>query len=131
MGSRLATISQDGTAKVWDSATGQVLATLPTNLTDNLQGPGIAMTPDGARLLTIGGGNIATLWDITRGTVMFTLKGHTATVTSVAFSPDGQSLATSSVNRTIKIWKLPKKGEQAAPPLTLYRHTGTVYFVPD
>ena len=35
-GTRLATVSMDGTAKVWDLATNQVLMTLPTNVTDNL-----------------------------------------------------------------------------------------------
>src|SRR5262249_25535854 len=35
---------------------------------------------------------------------IFSLKGHTEEVTSVAYSPDGQRLATGSRDRTVKIW---------------------------
>ena len=33
-----------------------------------------------------------------------TLKGHTDGVTSVAFSPDGKTLASGSWDGTIKLW---------------------------
>ena len=35
-----------------------------------------------------------------------TLKGHADTVTAVAFSPEGQRLASASLDRTVKIWEL-------------------------
>ncbi|MBC8647570.1 MAG: hypothetical protein H7X85_10430, partial [Thermoanaerobaculia bacterium] len=36
-----------------------------------------------------------------------TFTGHTAPLRKVAFSPDGRRLATSSVDRTVKIWSIP------------------------
>jgi WD40 repeat protein len=58
-GTRLATASQDGTAKVWDAATG--------------------VSPDGTRLAAAGTseGTLAQVWDVVTGQEILTLKGHT------------------------------------------------------
>jgi WD40 repeat protein/transcriptional regulator with XRE-family HTH domain len=103
-GTRLATVSMDGTAKVWDLATNQVLMTLPTDVTANLAGTGAVFSPDGKRLLTISSDNSATLWEPATGQALFLLHGHTAPVSSVAISPDGKVLATASDDKTVKLW---------------------------
>ena len=54
-----------------------------------------------------------------------TLKSHTGSIESVAFSPDGQRIATASWDNTARIWDA-KNGQELQ---TLKGHTGTVYGV--
>jgi RNA polymerase sigma factor (sigma-70 family) len=49
----------------------------------------------------------------------FTLEGHRNFVTSVAYSPDGKTLASAGVNRTIKLWDVATGREKA----TFARHS--------
>src|SRR5207249_10612291 len=54
-----------------------------------------------------------------------TLRGHTDYVASVAYSPDGRALATSSADGTIKLWS-PVGGKELR---TLREHGGAVFSV--
>ncbi len=51
-----------------------------------------------------------------------TLKGHTSVVVSVAFSPDGKTLASASYDGTLKLWDMATGKERA----TLGEYTGCV-----
>lgn len=48
----------------------------------------------------------ARLWNVETGKIIHTLTGHTDAVNSVAFSPDRKTLATSSDDKTVRLWSV-------------------------
>ena len=63
----------------------------------------IAYSPDGTRLAVASSIGIW-IYDAQTGEALDLLTGHTWDVTSVAFSPDGQTLASGSYDATIRLW---------------------------
>jgi len=125
-GQRVLTAGTDGTARLWDAASGQLLATLVAH-TDAVFTA--AFSPDGRRVLTAGTDNTARVWDAS-GRLLVTLAGHTAWVVSAAYSPDGQQVLTRSADNTARVWDA-ASGRLLA---TLAGHTGPIYsavFSPD
>jgi len=125
-GTRFATASDDGTAKVWEAATGGELLTLET-------GPSaaVAFSSEGSHLATANyEAKTATIWDADTGRELLTLAGHTGGVNHIAFSPDGSRLATASDDTTAKVWDA-STGQEF---FTLSGHTdivSSVAFSPD
>ncbi len=102
-GTRIATASQDGTAKVWDAVTGKELMTLGEVNESNAVNQ-LAYSPDGTRIVTVHDDHTAKVWDLATGRVILTLAGHDNFVISVAYSPDGAHIATTSGDNTLKMW---------------------------
>jgi WD40 repeat protein len=44
------------------------------------------------------------MWDAKTGTLLTELRGHKGIISCLAFSPDGQLLASGSEDATIKLW---------------------------
>jgi len=122
-GMRIATTSNDGTARIWNARTGAELLSLPTGVTNALHG--IDFSPDGKLLATAGKNGTAILWDAATGEKKFDLMGHSDEVAGFDFSPDGKWLATSSEDRTVKIWDTATGKEK----ITLTGHFGEVWHV--
>lgn len=74
----------------------------------------VAFTPDNATLASVAGNSedfAIHLWDVITGQAIGTLNGHRGIVWDVAFSPDGQLLASVSSDGTAKVWEWRKEKE--------------------
>lgn len=67
----------------------------------------ITFSPNGRLLAAADWNGIVTLWDVASGEVKETITDHPAGVVSVAFAPDGATLATGSEDKTLRLRKLP------------------------
>jgi WD40 repeat protein len=123
-GNHLITANRGG-IRVWDMTTGDALLDF-SGLTP------LAISPDGRLLASITGelrSNVA-LWDLEAslttgsGQALFTDIEHTNAIEDIAFSPDGNRLATGSQDTTAKVWTLGPEGPQES--LTLAGHTSYV-----
>ncbi|MCA1703595.1 MAG: WD40 repeat domain-containing protein, partial [Actinobacteria bacterium] len=98
----LAFISSSSTspASVWDTATGRKVLDLP-----DLTRPGGVISPGNRFLAAPGpGSNDVSLWDLQNGRRTSVLSGHTAAAFPLAFSPNGELLATGGIDKTARLW---------------------------
>ncbi|HEY0481200.1 MAG TPA: pentapeptide repeat-containing protein [Kofleriaceae bacterium] len=89
----------------------------------------VAMSPDGAVLATGHDDGTVYLWDCTRGQPIRILHKHRGSVLSVAFSPDGKTIA-SAGDDVVQLWNLDDGGQR----VRLAEHGGgarSVVFSPD
>ena len=105
---RVVTGSDDGTARMWDVATGKELLIFRGH-TDAVTA--VAFSPDGKLVISGSQDRTAKIWEAVSGKELFSLAGHTAGIRCVAFSPDGQRFATGGKDAVAKIWNLRSRQE--------------------
>jgi WD40 repeat protein/class 3 adenylate cyclase len=110
-GSRLATVSCDRTASVWDAETGKELLRLSKpGHGDGVYGDiytglmAVAYSPDGKRLATGGADGTVVFWDPATGEPGLTLDNEGAGISGLAFSPDGTRIATAGDSDIVRMW---------------------------
>jgi WD40 repeat protein len=99
-GRRIATASDDATARIWDVATGKQIAALHHKASVLT----VAFSPDGSRIVTGSNDATAAIWDAATMQQLKVLTGHARSVTAVAFSADGSRIFTASADGTARIW---------------------------
>jgi WD40 repeat protein len=126
-GTRLASGGEDRAARIWDAATGALLATC-WHTSKVLC---VAFSPDGTRLLTTSADTTVRQWDVTTAReVEPPYERHVGEVSAAAYSPDGQWVASGGIDRTVRVWQARGRKDVAV----LHGHTGKVTgvaFAPD
>lgn len=129
----VATSDTNGNIHIWQTQDYALISTLPGN---GRWIWAVAFSPDGQTVASAGSDTLVRLWQIADLAQMTSrednvtcqhaqLAAHTDTIFGIAFSPNGQYLASASADQTVRLWDLTHK----APPQTLIGHTGTVYAV--
>jgi WD40 repeat protein/serine/threonine protein kinase len=121
-GKTLLMASRDGTASLWNVATGQPAG-------PSFPHPGgvlaVAFRADGRCVATGGKDQTARLWEVATGQPLGLPLPHQGEVRAVAFSPDGKALLTGSADHRAQLWDV-ATGRPLGPPLL---HQGAVQSV--
>lgn len=84
----------------WDVETGELKRTITVPGTEWME---FSLAPDGKRIAVIMDDHVAVL-DTSDGARLLELRGHSEEVNGVAFSPDGDRIATCSDDSSVRIW---------------------------
>lgn len=99
-GAVIATAGMDGTARLFDARTGELLHVLPQEKPVT----GVAFSPDGSLLITAGRERVSRIWNVESGELVHELDEHRGVVTSASFTPDGALAVTTSADGGARVW---------------------------
>ena len=101
-GSRIATASYDGRARIWDVSSGQMLGTLDdhANILHSVE----FLT--GNRVVTGAGDGVMRVWSTDGGELPIVLRGHQGAIVALAGVPGTQRLLSVSRDGAVILWDL-------------------------
>lgn len=126
-GKIVASGSFDGTIKIWNLETGELIRTLTGHSEAGEIVSSVAISPDGKTIVSSsnGYGGTIKIWDLETGELLDTLPAQPSGVSFVTISPDSNILASGSEDGKIQLWQV----ESGQPLATLSGHLGTVFSV--
>lgn len=112
-GSTLLILDREGHAVIWDVSSRQ--ETVKIKFDAQSIGYRTTLSPDGSILAMTYGfddfENAVSLWDTKTGRRLGLLTGHKQGIWSMAFSPDGRTFVTSSIDGTLRFWNVASRRE--------------------
>lgn len=97
----VASVSDDGSCKLWDARHKQPTSTLTTDY------PVLAVAlNDTDQVFTAGIENMIHCWDVKMSRKVYSLKGHTDTITGLSVHPRGTHLLSNSMDQTLRTWDI-------------------------
>lgn len=111
-GTCIVTAGFDGTARIWDAETGDVLAVLAVHPDREVRQA--SWNPDGTHLVTTDNKGLIQVWDPQTWTELAALEGHEKAVWQMAWSPDGARFVTTSNDGSARVWDVERTTQVAA-----------------
>lgn len=102
-GDELATGHTDGTVRLWDLKTGQLMAVLERHSGDVNS---VAYAPGGNQLASAGDDGTVRLWDRHSGEPAAAFRGSEAACNAIAYSPEGHEIAVAGADGIVRLWDL-------------------------
>ena len=105
-GTRLASSGGDHVIRIWNTADGVEEHALRTG---DMTPRGLAFSADGEQIAA-GVGPVVKVWRLTDEVMLAANVGHTADVTRIDISPDGEHIVSGALDNTVRLWSATPSG---------------------